>query len=105
MLLNSSKISSLIGKLPNFVIEPYFHKLIINEAQSNNEIEGIRSTKKELKEVLSGLMRSENKNKRFKGLMKTYLSINHIKPFTEIADFRKLYDDLVSDEISKEDAP
>lgn len=105
VLINSSKISSLISKLPNFVIEPYFHKLIVNEAQSNNEIEGIRSTKKELKEVLDDLMRSEKRKKRFKGLMKTYLFINQIKPFTEISDFRKLYDDLVSDEIEKEDEP
>ncbi|WP_106495768.1 Fic family protein [Lentibacillus sp. Marseille-P4043] len=105
ILLNSSRISSLISKLPSFVIEPYFHKLIVNEAQSNNEIEGIRSTKKELKEVLSDLMRSEKKQKRFKGLMKTYLFIDQIKPFTEISDFRRLYDDLVSDEIDKENAP
>ena len=105
VLINSSKISTLISRLPQFVIEPYFHKLIVNEAQSNNEIEGIRSTKRELKEVLSGLVKSENKNKRFKGLMKTYLFIDQIKKFTEIEDFRKLYDDLVSDEIDKEDAP
>ena len=105
VLRNSSKISTLISRLPQFVIEPYFHKLIVNEAQSNNEIEGIRSTKKELKEVLSGLVKSENKNKRFKGLMKTYLFIDQIKPFTKIEDIRKLYDDLVSDEIEKEDAP
>nr|WP_246421761.1 Fic family protein [Texcoconibacillus texcoconensis] len=37
--------------------------------------------------------------------MKTYLFINQIKPFTEIADFRKLYDGLVSDEIDREDEP
>lgn len=105
VLLNSSKISSLISGLPDFVVEPYFHKLIVDEVQSSNEIEGVRSTKKELKEALSELMRSEGKNKRFKGLIKAYLFINQIKPFTEIADFRKLYDDLVSDEINKEDAP
>lgn len=105
VLLNSSKISSLISKLPKFVIEPYFHKLIVNEAQSNNEIEGIRSTKKELKEALSGIMRSEKKQKRFTGLIKTYLFIDHMKPFTEIKDFRKLYDNLVSDEIDPEDSP
>ncbi|WP_186578534.1 Fic family protein [Aquibacillus kalidii] len=105
VLINSSKISSLISKLPNFVVEPYFHKLIVNEAQSNNEIEGIRSTKKELKEVLGDLVRSDKKRKRFKGLMKTYLYIDKIKPFTEISDFRKLYDDLVSDEIDKDDEP
>lgn len=105
VLINSSKISSLISRLPKFVIEPYFHKLIVNEAQSNNEIEGIRSTKKELKEVLGDVMKSEKKQKRFKGLMKTYLFIDQIKPFTEISDFRKLFDDLVSDEIDKEDEP
>jgi Fic family protein len=105
VLINSSKISSLISKLPPFVIEPYFHKLIINEAQSNNEIEGIRSTKKELKEVLGDVVKSEKKQKRFKGLMKTYLFIDEIKPFTEVSDFRRLFDDLVSDEIDKEDEP
>lgn len=105
VLINSSKISTLISKLPKFVVEPYFHKLIVNEAQSNNEIEGIRSTKKELKEVLGEIMKSEKKQKRFKGLMKTYLYIEQIKPFTEISSFRKLFDDLVSDEIDKEDKP
>ncbi len=105
VLLNSSKISSLISKLPSFVVEPYFHKLIVNEAQSNNEIEGIKSTKKELKEVLSGLRQSESKKKRFKGLMKTYMYIDRIEPFKEIADFRKLYDNLVLEEIEEEDIP
>lgn len=105
VLLNSSKISSLISKLPSFVVEPYFEKLIINEAQSTNEIEGIRSTKQELKEALSELVQPEPKNKKFKGLMKTYLYIDDIRPFKDIKYFRELYDNLVSDEIKKKDAP
>jgi len=105
VLINSSRISTLISKLPKFVVEPYFHKLIVNEAQSNNEIEGIRSTKKELREVLGDVIKSEKTQKRFKGLMKTYLYIEQIKPFREISDFRKLFDDLVLDEIDKEDEP
>lgn len=32
VLMNSSKIKSLINSLPEFVIKPYFNKLIINEA-------------------------------------------------------------------------
>ncbi|WP_027086876.1 Fic family protein [Cohnella panacarvi] len=103
VLKNSSIITGLISKLPDFVIEPYFQKLIINEAQSNNEIEGVRSTKKELSEVLSRL--DEPKSKRFKGMMKTYLHIESIKPFQTAEDFRKLYDDLVADEIDKKNAP
>lgn len=105
VLLNSSKISFLISKLPNFVLNPYFNKLIINEAQSNNEIEGIRSTKKELQEALGGVEKSEPRNKRFKGLMKTYRYIDQIKPFENVQDFRSLYDELVADEIKSEDIP
>ncbi|KXZ13146.1 cell filamentation protein Fic [Bacillus nakamurai] len=105
VLLNSSKISSLISQLPKFVVKPYFNKLIINEAQSNNEIEGIRSTKKELKEALKALEQSEPQHKRFVGLMKTYQFIDQIHSFTSVHDFRKLYDELVADEIVAEDAP
>lgn len=104
VLINSSKISALIGELPDFVVEPYFEKLIINEAQSTNEIEGIRSTKKELKEALNDSSKS-NKNKRFKGLIKSYLYIDKILPFNDITDFRRLYDDLVSEEIDKDNTP
>ncbi|WP_100401318.1 Fic family protein [Bacillus sp. FJAT-42315] len=105
VLLNSSKISSLISELPDFVVQPYFNKLIINEAQSNNEIEGIRSTKKELKEALNELERSEPRNKRFIGLMKMYRYIDQIEPFENVQDFRVLYDKLVADEIKTEDIP
>ncbi|WP_341300450.1 Fic family protein [Lysinibacillus sp. FSL H8-0500] len=105
VLLNSSKISYLVSKLPKVVIQPYFEKLIVNEAQSNNEIEGIRSTKKELKEALNASKLSESKNKKFIGLMKTYSHIDKIEPFSNIEDFRKLYDDLVSDEIKDDDKP
>ena len=105
VLLNSSKISTLISKLPEFVLTPYLNKLIINEAQSNNEIEGIKSTKKELGEALSELEQSVPKNKRFIGMMKTYRFIEQIKPFESVKDFRLLYDNLVADEIKTEDIP
>lgn len=102
VLMNSSKIKSLVNSLPEFVIKLYFNKLIINEAQSNNEIEGVKSTKKELGEALEELEKSEPKNKKFIGFMKTYLHIEKINPFEKLEDFRKLFDDLVSEEISIE---
>lgn len=104
VFLNSGKILALINKLPQFAVEPYFHRLIINEAQSNNEIEGVRSTKRELSQVLSRLNEPDSKSKRFKGLMKTYLHINEIKPFRQPEDFRQLYDELVADEIEERNA-
>lgn len=105
VLLNSSKIASLVAKLPQFAMEPYFHKLIINEAQSTNEIEGVKSTKKELSDALDDIMKSESGHKRFIGLMKTYLHIEDIEPFEELQSFRDLYDELVADEISSDNTP
>lgn len=105
VLMNSEKIKSLISSLPNFVVGPYFEKLIINEAQSNNEIEGVKSTKKELGEALKELEKSEPADKKFIGLVKTYLHIENIDPFEKIEDFRTIYDDLVSEEISEKDKP
>ena len=32
VLKNSAHITTLIHRLPDFVVQPYFHKLIINEA-------------------------------------------------------------------------
>lgn len=104
-LLNSGKILSLVGKLPAFAAQPYFQRLIINDAQSNNEIEGIRSTKKELSHVLQRLHEPNPKMKRFTGMMKTYLHIEEIGPFRSLEDFRALYDNLVSDEIPMKYAP
>ncbi|PIC78006.1 cell filamentation protein Fic [Sporosarcina sp. P19] len=105
VLLNSGTIQSLIGKLPQFAAEPYFRRLIINDAQSNNEIEGVRSTKQELSGVLKRLDEPDPKKKRFTGMMKTYLHIEDIGPFHSLDDFRKLYDELVADEIAGQHAP
>lgn len=105
VLLNSKKIAELVNSLPEFVVDPYYKKLIINEAQSNNEIEGVRSTKKELREALKAIEKDEPKNKKFVGLMKTYLHIDTIKPFEDVSEFRSLYDSLVADEIADENNP
>lgn len=104
--MNSGEIQRYISQLPPFAVEPYFQKLIVNEAQSNNEIEGIRSTKEELTNVLEHIRESKTASKkRFIGMMKLYKYIDQLEPFTKVEDFRKLYDDLVADEIPKDKQP
>lgn len=106
VLENSLSIRQAVNELPPFAVEPYFQKLIVNEAQSNNEIEGVRSTKEELTNVLEHLNDTKNTSqKRFVGMMKTYQFIDRLKPFTSIQDFRELYDQLVADEVPKKKAP
>ncbi|MED3576932.1 Fic family protein [Bacillus thuringiensis] len=106
ILTNSCTIQLAVSKLPPFAVEPYFHKLIIEEAQSNNEIEGVRSTREELSNVLEHINDSKSAaKKRFLGMMKTYTYIDKLKPFETIEDFRKLYDELVADEVPKHKQP
>lgn len=106
VLINSLKIRQAVNELPFFAVEPYFHKLIVNEAQSNNEIEGVRSTKGELSNVLEHVQDTKNTSKKpFLGMMKTYQYIDQLEPFTKIQDFRRLYDTLVADEVAKKKEP
>nr|WP_246439644.1 Fic family protein [Bacillus benzoevorans] len=92
--------------MPAIAVKPYLDKLLINELQSTNEIEGVRSTKKELSEIVSLVNENKSsKNKRFIGLVKTYKYINKIEPFVRVEDFRKLYDAVVADEVAANKQP
>ncbi|WP_191567588.1 Fic family protein [Metabacillus idriensis] len=107
IFINSFTIRDMVRKMPPAAVQPYFNKLLINELQSTNEIEGIRSTKKELSEILLHLneKKQTSKVKRFNGLLKTYKYIDKIQSFEKIEDFRKLYDDIVADEIPDKEQP
>ncbi|AYY65656.1 Fic family protein [Staphylococcus hominis subsp. hominis] len=105
ILMNSSKINKLMNSQPSVATSSYLKRLLINELQSTNEKENVKSTKKELAAVLNKT--NTKSNKRFKGLVKLYallLSNEEIK-FNEVSDFRKAYDLLLSKDIEEEDRP
>lgn len=85
----------------NFLI----NRFLMDEIALTNDIEGITSTKKEIETAVSS---QNNKNKvRFKGLAAKYMKLiqaNEISLNT-CEDIRKLYDDIVSDEIAAKNAP
>ncbi|MQS52642.1 Fic family protein [Companilactobacillus mishanensis] len=104
---NSRKIISLLGKLPEVAKGQIFFNNLIDEIQSTNDIEGVRSTRKELSEVIESVFSKDNKSLRFKGLVEQYnnFRISEYNEITDISEFRKIYDTLVSDEVSKSDIP
>lgn len=103
ILLNSSKIKQLSSNQPGIATNAYLNKLLINELQSTNEIENIRSTKKEIAEVLNN---KSTKNKRFSGLVTQYLMIHYGKfELNTVSDIRNIYDEIVSNEIKKDEQP
>ncbi|AHI56603.1 hypothetical protein ACP0AK_08405 [Listeria ivanovii] len=54
-LANSKEIELNSRKLPTHALQQYFDSLLINELQSTNEIEGVRSTKKKFLRRLMNL--------------------------------------------------
>jgi len=92
--------------LPQIAIEKYIKKNLIEEIMLTNDIEGIYSTKKEIKEALTETT-SSNKQRRFIGLVKKYekLITKSEILLNNCDNIRSLYDEIVSNEIDEKDSP
>lgn len=102
------EISLLKYQLPNIALQQYTRKCLIDEVVLTNQIEGIHSSRKEIGDVLDELgVQSDNrgKKKRFDGIVKKYamLQRKEVLALETCEDVRRLYDDLVLDEVIEED--
>lgn len=103
VLNNSAKIKHLSSLQPGIANESYIKHLLIDELQSTNETENVRSTKKE---IAASLNKTKGSNKRFDGLVNQYSKIiNGDVEFNTLSDIRKIYDSIVSNEIKEKDLP
>ena len=103
-----TKIQRLFLQLPEAAIAQYSKKCLIDEIVISNDLEGVRSTRKEINDVLSTLeTQSNRKNKqlRFVGMVKKYQMLmgDESIPLQTCEEVRRLYDDLVLDEVVAED--
>ncbi|GEP85771.1 phage protein [Staphylococcus piscifermentans] len=104
ILLNTVKISRLTFSQPPIAMQSYLNKLLINELQSTNEKENVRSTKVELAEILNN--EKGQTNKKFQGLVNQYKLLGKQEiEVKEVADFRKVYDLLLSNDIESAHQP
>lgn len=73
---------------------------MIEEIQNTNNVEGIRSSKKDLNLALNSAFRHSSNQIRFQGLVTHYLRIgqNQAGFISDIKDFRRLWDELVGGE-------
>ncbi|RZI01751.1 Fic family protein [Staphylococcus condimenti] len=102
ILMNTIKISQLSFSQPPVAMQSYLNKLLINELQSTNEKENVRSTKVELAEILNNT--KGKTNKKFQGLVNQYQLLGKQEiEVKEVADFRKVYDLLLSNDIEAKD--
>lgn len=100
-----NKINLLRTHLPNIAINSYIIKSLKDEITLTNEIEGVRSTRKEIEDAIDSI--KNDKSARFKGLVDKYFKLisNEIIPLNNCKDIRAIYDTLVLPEIEKENLP
>lgn len=100
-----NKINLLRTHLPNIAINSYIIKSLKDEIALTNEIEGVRSTRKEIEDAIDSI--KNDKSARFKGLVDKYFKLisNEIIPLNNCEDIRTIYDALVLSEIEKENLP
>lgn len=86
-------LALILKDLPIDAIESYTRKSLLDEVRLTNEIEGVRSTRKELEFILNDL--KNTKKKRFYGLVNKYFLLGNsdIQPVS-CKDIRNIYNDL-----------
>ena len=105
-----AELSKLCAELPRVAYESYERKCLIDEIILTNDIEGIRSTRKEIINVLDNENRTAKK-KRFDGMVWKYvLLLGETDPPFQISlessqDLRNLYDEIVLNEIDPSNWP
>lgn len=105
ILRKSAKIRELFSELPPIAQNKMLFSQMINEIQSTNDIEGVRSTRKELNEAAR---HKNSKSKvRFKGIVSQYLNIgeSEYESIQELKDFRKIFDNLFLDDMEEDNLP
>jgi len=98
------QLSNNIRTLPGIALEQFMKKCLVDEIKLTNDIEGVYSTRKEIKELINPIGDLKNK-KRLHGLVNKYIMLSqeeNIK-INSCQDIRNIYDELVLQEVLEED--
>lgn len=100
------KVESLMNDMPKVAKDSYIRKSLIDEVLYTNEIEGIISTRKEIGEIFDNIQNAQKvKPNKINSLINKYvmmLNEEHEK-INSPNDIRKIYDELVLDEVLSND--
>jgi Fic family protein len=103
IFIADKRLSLTKSKLPKTALAQFEKWCLVNEVHLTNEIEGVYSTRKEINRVMA-LKDSESKSVKFAGLVKKYefLLQNKNIDIKACKDVRKLYDDILLNEVLDE---
>lgn len=108
LLIEIMKIDKLVyvvcNALPPIAKDQFSKRCLVDEIVLTNDIEGVHSTRREIGSLLSSLEQND-RHSRFLGLVQKYLLLQKDEDISieSCEDLRKIYDDLVLDEITLND--
>jgi Fic family protein len=105
-LLANELMQTTKDKLSSISSNKFLEKCLIEEIILTNEIEGIHSSRKEILDVIESKLDREKKL-RFQGLVEKYskLFTDEEIDFSSCSNIRKLYNDIVINEMNENDLP
>ena len=99
-----NKIKKLFERIPHSAYLEYLRKSMIDEIEYTNQIEGVISTRKEIVDLINEIKKKIKTQNRFGGIVNKYLLLmEDDKKIEKAEDIRKLYDEMLLNEIKKED--
>ncbi|MCM1149342.1 MAG: Fic family protein [Butyricicoccus sp.] len=102
-------LKKTVDRLPSIAYDCYKRNCLIDEVMMTNDLEGVHSTKREISEILDATQKESKKAMRLRGMVVKYEKLlsgsEEVIELKNSRDIRKLYDELVIDEMAKEDLP
>ena len=102
IIKNSNKINLISNELPQIAVKDIIIKILSNELDKTNKIEGIETIKSEIYSSLKDDKKSSKKNNKLEGIIKKYKDImeknfKNTQHIDSLSSFRKIYDEMFED--------
>lgn len=104
---NSKLITKIVNELPPIASSHFFLRMLIEEIKSTNNIEGVKTTRLEIKEAIQHAEDHSRKKVRLQSFVNMYLKIQNgdSLKINSIEDVRTIYDFLLAEEIDSKNKP
>ena len=98
------RLNEIFESLPDIAKDQYMRKSLIDEIHYTNQIEGVISTRKDINDLITEIEKRTTTRNRLEGIVNKYLMLTNEKiNFLDSKDIRKLYDEMLYNEIKSED--
>ena len=98
------RLNEIFESLPVIAKDQYMRKSLIDEIHYTNQIEGVIFTRKDINDLITEIEKKTTTRNRLGGIVNKYLMLTNEKiNFLDSKDIRKLYDEMLYNEIKSED--